>query len=288
MGLKAGWIALFLFVWIIGIYMGSTFDFQSTPAASGQTYNTGTATFTNADDVVSSGGGAVWVVGMEDGNIQATADEIWSKIEHVGGGYLVNRTGVATGSPLTLAIGANAVTVTRLGVFRVVLPVGNTGTATSGVCTVVGSPVALVAGNNDITTTGVDGAIDVTTVGVNVIYLYTAYTGTGGAGLAYTMRPTPGWAGTGGGGYSEAPSTTLGTLLWAQNTIKNDPVWGTISVVTNGRFWTAVFMLITWQWSFCNPNYYPMFYWIFLFPFVAMGFLSILLLAYGMVTGNVS
>jgi hypothetical protein len=33
---------------------------------------------------------------------------------------------------------------------------------------------------------------------------------------------------------------------------------------------------------------YGMFYWIFLFPFVAMGFLSVLLLVYGIITGNIS
>ena len=286
MGLKAGWIALFLFVWVMGAFLGSTFDQQSSATASGLSYSTGNATFTTDDDVVTSGGGAVWTVAMEDGNIQADADAIWHKILHVGGGYLIDRTGVATGTPQTLAIGANAVTVTRLGTLVVVLPAGNTGTATSGVCTVVGSPQALVAGTNTITTTGVVGAIDVTTVGSVVVFLYTPYSGDGGAALDYTMRPTPGWAGTGGGGYTSSPLSVLQDMMYANQAEQKNALIGAFTMIINPKFWGAVYKMVTWQWSFMDG--YTMFYWIFLFPFVAMGFLTMLLLVYGIITGNLS
>lgn len=292
MGLKAGWLAFFIFVWIIGAFLGSTFDYQSTEAATGVSYTTGTATFTTASDEVTSGGAAVWDTTMEEGNIRADDDGIWVKIKHVGGGYLINFSGSATGSPLTLDVGANVVTVTGLGTLRIILPAGNTGTATSGVCTVVDSPVALVAGTNTIRTTGVIGTITITTVGATVVFLYSPYTGDGGAGLDYTMRPTPGWAGTGGGGYSDAPTTTLQTLMEAKNAIQRSPIIGTFSVVTNGEFWGAVFKVVTWQWSFLqNPDgsmAYGLFYWIVLFPFIAMAMLSIILLAYGILTGNLT
>jgi len=46
MGLKAGWLALFIFVWLIGAFLGSTFEYQSTENSSGMAYSTGTANFT--------------------------------------------------------------------------------------------------------------------------------------------------------------------------------------------------------------------------------------------------
>ncbi len=286
MGLKAGWVALFIFVWVIGAFLGSTFDMQTTEAASGLSYSTGTATFTTDDETVSSGGGAAWTAAMENGNIQADTDAIWHKIRHVGGGFLANATGVATGTPQTLAIGANVVTVTQLGTLVIDFPLGNTGIATSGVATVTGSPVALGVGTNTITITGVVGAIDVTAIGLDVIYLYTPYSGAGGAGLAYTMRPAPGWAGTGGGGYSTSPIGLLQSLMYANQAEQKNALIGAFTMIINPKFWGAMFDILTWQWSFMAG--YTMFYWIFLFPFVAMGLLCILLLVYGIITGNLS
>ena len=40
MGLKAGWLALFLFVWTIGAFLGSTFEYQSAEGAAGVDYMT--------------------------------------------------------------------------------------------------------------------------------------------------------------------------------------------------------------------------------------------------------
>lgn len=92
------------------------------------------------------------------------------------------------------------------------------------------------------------------------------------------------WGGTGTGGYEESPQSTLSDLMYAVQAIQRNPIVGTITVVTNGRMWTAAFKIVTWQFSFAQDI--PLFYWVFLFPFVVMGFLSILLLVYGIVTGN--
>jgi len=211
MGLKAGWLALFIFVWVIGAYLGSTYDYQNTEAAAGLSYTTGTVTFTQGSTGV-VGLGTAWVASMEDGLIKANIDGVKVKI--------------------------------------------------------------------------------LTVVNPTNITLYSLYPATGGAGMAYTMSPSPGWVGTGTGGYSEAPKTTLGAIMDAKNAIQKNPVVGSISVITNGKLWSAVYKIITWQWSFMeNPDgsqAYGMFYWIFLFPFVAMGFLSVILLTYGIITGNLT
>jgi len=211
MGLKAGWLALFLFVWLIGAFLGSTFDYQSSEGEEGVAYTDGTATFTTGSTTV-TGAGTTWVAAMEDGNIKANADGIWTKIK----------------------------------------------------------------------------TIDA----VNQLTLYSPYTGAGGAGLDYTMAVTPGFVGSGTGGYEYTPSSTLGTLISAFNAVQKNPIVGTVSIVTNGEFWKAAYKIITWQWSFLlNPDgtmAYGLFYWIFCLPFVIMGMLSVFLLAYGIITGNLS
>jgi len=288
MGLKAGWLALFLFVWIIGAFLGSTFEYQSASGDAGVAYSTGTATFTTGSNWVTSGGGAAWTSAMEGGNIKADADTAWTKIRHVGGAFLYNGTGNVDDTPLTLDVGANAVTVDGVGTLYIVLPVGNTGTAASvgGGGTVTGSPVALVAGTNTITVT-TTGAITVTIVGNTVIYLYSPYTGAGGAGVAYTMAVSPGWAGSGSGGYDQSPITTLEYLTNISNAFQRLSILGNIPLpVPNGEYFKSAYKVVTWQWSFLED--YAMFYWIFCAPFVVMGVLSMILLAYGILTGNLT
>lgn len=84
--------------------------------------------------------------------------DLWHP-EQKGSGTLTNGTGVAT--PSALVADDNTVTVATLGTLIITLPVGRTGTATSGTTTVTGSPVSLVAGDNTITTTGATGNITV-------------------------------------------------------------------------------------------------------------------------------
>lgn len=287
MGLKAGWLALFIFVWLIGAFLGSTFEYQSATGDAGVSYTTGTATFTTGSNWVTSGGGAAWTSAMEGGNIKADADTTWTKIKHVGGGYIYNGTGEISDSPDTLDVGANAITVTQLGTLYIVLPAGNTGTAVSGACTVSGSPVALVAGTNTISTTGIAGGITVNTVGSTVIFLYSPYTGAGGAAIAYTMAVSPGWSGSGGAGYDESPITTLEYLTNVSNAFQRLPLLGNIPLpVPNGEYFKSAFKVITWQWSFMVDA--DMFYWIFCAPFVVMGVLSMILLVYGIISGNLT
>jgi len=212
MGLKAGWLALFIFVWVIGAYLGSTYDFQNTGSETGLSYTTGTANFTQGSTGV-LGIGTTWVATMEDGLIKSNSDGVWVKI---------------------LAV-VNPTNITLYSLYPIV-PTG--------------------------------------------------------VGL-YTMKPSQGWAGSanGTGGYSEAPNTTLGTIMNAWESIQRNPL-NTISVIFNPSIWGAIYKVMTWQWSFMlNPDgtmAYGMFYWIFLFPFVSMGFLSVILLTYGIITGNLS
>jgi len=100
------------------------------------------------------------------------------------GAVLTNGTGVAVGSPITLTEGANNVNVTTLGTFTVELNRGTSGNATTDVCTVTGSPIALVYGTNTITTTTAIGNI---VVDVNLINTQTVITDTiVGTGLDLT------------------------------------------------------------------------------------------------------
>ena len=213
MGLKAGWLALFIFVWLIGAYLGSTYDYQSSTTEAGIVYTTGTANFTHHSATV-AGAGTTWVSAMNDGLIRCNANGVWYKILNV----------------------------------------------------------------SDTTH----------------LTLYSYYNGTTVGGSTYAMKPSEGWVGSaeGTGGYAESPRTTLETIMQAKASIQRNPIVGTIQVVVNGEFWSAVYKIMTWQWSFMlNPDgtmAYGMFYWLFLFPFVTMGFLSVLLMVYGIVTGNLT
>jgi len=206
LGLRAGWIALFVFVWIIGAFFGSTFEYQNSVNGAGIAYSTGVATFTNGSTSV-TGAGTAWGATMENGNIKADADAIWTKIK--------------------------------------------------------------------------------TVTGAGSLTLYSPYSGTGGAGLPYTMAVSPGWAGSGTGGYSQAPTNTLSYLFNVSNAFQKIPLLGNIPLpVPNASYFQSVFRVMTWQWSFMDG--YSMIYWIFFAPFVAMGVLSMLVLFFGLLRGNIT
>lgn len=206
MGLKAGWLALFVFVWIIGAFLGSTFEFHSADAPQGQSYSTGTATFVIGDQTV-TGAGTVWVAGMAGGLMRSDTDEVWYKI--------------------------NSIT-------------DNTH-----------------------------------------LELYALYAEAGGAGHNYTMQPSPGWAGSGTGGYDTSPVTKLQYLIDMRNAVQRLPLFGNIPLpLPNGEYFGTAWEVLTWQWSFMEG--YAMIYWIFLAPFVIMGVLSMILLVYGIITGNIT
>ncbi len=207
MGLKAGWLGLFFFVWLIGVFLGSTFDYYDTAAVAGQTYTTGTATFTTGSSTVTHGGAGAWAAGMVNGFIRSNADNVWYKI-------------------------------------RAVAP-------------------------------------------PNSLTLYGSYVQAGGAGVAYTMQPAAGWAGTGTGGYATAPMTKMEALIAMWEAHQDLPLLGRfVMVVTNATFWSPAWDMVTWQWSFFDG--YTMLWLILCMPFVVMGMLSMILLIYGILSGNVT
>ncbi len=211
--MKAGWLALFLFVWIIGAFLGSTFEYQSTSASSGMSYAVGTANFTTGSANV-SGAGTTWNnVLMANGLMKCNANGLWYKIASVNSTTLLNLTAVYAGV-----------------------------NATGGNLT---------------------------------------------SNAAYTMQASPGWAGTGTGGYGSSPTTKLEYLLNVSNAIQRISLLGVIPFpVPNGEYFNTAYEVITWRWSFMVD--YGMFYWVFCAPFVVMGVLSMLLLVYGILTGNLT
>ena len=75
---------LMVFVYVIGMFLGSTFEYHSADASQGQAYTTGTAAFTNGSATV-IGVGTTWIAGMEGGIMKNDTDDIWVKIDTVVG-----------------------------------------------------------------------------------------------------------------------------------------------------------------------------------------------------------
>jgi len=95
------------------------------------------------------------------------------------------------------------------------------------------------------------------------------------------------WAGTGTGGYEQSPITTLSYLMNVKNAFQNNEILGVIPMpMPNGEYFNTAYKVATWQWSFLDG--YEMFYWVFCAPFAIMGLMSLVLLAYGFLTGNIS
>jgi hypothetical protein len=95
------------------------------------------------------------------------------------------------------------------------------------------------------------------------------------------------WAGSGTGGYDQSPQSTIEYLIDVTNSFQKLPFFNiTIPIPTNQQYWEAAFKVITWRWAFMED--YDMIYWLFCAPFVAMGVLSLILIAYGIITGNLS
>jgi hypothetical protein len=99
---------------------------------------------------------------------------------------LTNGTGTATGSPITLVIGANTVTVTAAGNFYCL---GINGTATSGTATLAGSPVTLDGGNDLLDTGATTGTfvINVTSINPNPNLLYNPSVEIGDPATGYSV-----------------------------------------------------------------------------------------------------
>jgi len=206
-GLKAGWLALFMFVWIVGVFLGSTYDYNDSTAGAGMAYSTGLATFEIGSENV-TGNGTTWNDAlMAGGLIKSNTDDVWYKILSVNSTTLLN--------------------------------------------------------------------------------LIAVYAETGGANQNYTMAASAGWAGTGTGGYETAPIAKMERVMQIFKSEQKVPVLGTVAaLITSSDFWDVVYQSITWRWSFLED--FELFYWIFCFPFVLMGILSVILILYGILTGNLS
>lgn len=85
------------------------------------------------------------------------------------GATLVNGTGTATGSPITLVTGANTIPITGAGNFTITLPANCIGEAISATATVTGGPVELIPGANiiDVGAAGLPGVIIVNVIVIN-------------------------------------------------------------------------------------------------------------------------
>lgn len=95
------------------------------------------------------------------------------------------------------------------------------------------------------------------------------------------------WAGSGTGGYDQSPVTTLEYILDVSNSFQRTPFFNiTIPIPTNQEYWESVYKVVTWRWAFMED--YDMIYWIFCAPFVVMGIFTLIMIAYGIITGNLS
>ena len=83
------------------------------------------------------------------------------------------------------------------------------------------------------------------------------------------------------------PITKMETVMQIFKSEQKVPVLGTVvALVTCSDFWDVVYQSVTWRWSFLED--FELFYWIFCFPFVLMGIFSVILILYGILTGNLS
>jgi hypothetical protein len=94
------------------------------------------------------------------------------------------------------------------------------------------------------------------------------------------------WAGSEDGGYAQSPITTLDYISDISNVFSKTDVLFLSIPAPNSQYFKAVLNVVTWRWSFMEEA--DMFYWIFLFPFVAMGIFSLLMIGYGVLTGNLT
>ena len=123
------------------------------------------------------------------GKAQKTSSSVGSIYDTSKAGTLTNGTGIATGSPVTLVIGANTPTITQAGNFVINLKHGVTGTAATGGWTVATSPVSLVSGNNTITVSaGGSGTITITLASTGAVGYAQVFEQSGGTGVTLSIR----------------------------------------------------------------------------------------------------
>ncbi len=150
----------------------------------------------------------------------AVADDIG------GSGTLTNNTGTATGSPITMATGINAITVTGAGTFDIVLQAGHAGIAYNGSAVVANGAVASPApltGSPTVTVTGT-GTIYVL-LGTAYYYMNTSETFTQSTALAdYFLQ----WDDK-----LNSFCTSLGASYYSTNPDAAAPTWTHYGTVTD-------------------------------------------------------
>jgi len=118
------------------------------------------------------------------------------------------------------------------------------------------------------------------------VLLGSTYDGYGMAGSAYA------WAGNAtaehAGGYAESPATIIDYVSNFTNSYQRINLVGNIGMTlpVNQEYWGAVFTMATWRFSFIED--YPMVYWIVFLPFTIVAMMSIFVLIYQVLTGNLS
>jgi len=112
-------------------------------------------------------------------------------------------------------------------------------------------------------------------------------------GSTFEYHTSATWAGnsTGTGGYDQSPVTTLEFLMNINNATQRTEVLGVIPMITpNEEYFASIFRVISWQFSFLydtNGNLaYGLVYYIVFLPFVLAGIIALVLLVYGILTGN--
>lgn len=106
------------------------------------------------------------------------------------------------------------------------------------------------------------------------------------------QNTTATWSGSGTGATTTAPKDNLGGLAQMDAATQQNSIVSTITLLTNPTFWFNVYRMATWQFSFlydASGNMTSaMFYWIFLFPFVAMFMLCMLIMLISILRGNIT
>ena len=198
----------------IGITIASTLE-------PGSNFSIAATGYVNTSSPVTTGNTIVNGTGVATGSpitLSSGSNTITSTAPTLTGSTVVNGSGVATGSPITLIGGANTITVSTLGTFTVTLGTGLSGYATSGAsCLVTGSPLALNAGSNTITTTGSTGTFTINIYGTFTLTLQSGISGTvASSGATVVGSPVSIVQGT-----NTIMTSTVGTFTVTLNETKN-------------------------------------------------------------------
>ena len=187
----------------------------------GSNFSIAATGYLNTSSPVATGNTITNGTGVATGSpitLAAGANTITSTAPSLTGTTLVNGGGVATGSPITLIGGLNTITISTLGTFTVTLGTGLSGYATSGAsCLVTGSPLTLSAGSNTITTTGSTGTFTINIYGTFILTLQSGISGTATSSAATVVgSPVSLVQGT-----NTIMTSTVGTFTVTLNETKN-------------------------------------------------------------------